>query len=142
MSIAARLPASGSARLLVVALVAGVLAAVVNLLVFVVASAAGVPFMVQLGPGMPFQELNALPFIFSALMPALVGAGIYALLLRFTQRGATIFTGLAVVVALLSLISPLSMDVAWSTRLVLALLHLTTAAIITTLLVRLYPAQP
>ena len=139
MSIASRLPATGPARLFTVGLIAGVLAAVLNLIVYAIAAAVGVPFDVQMGPGAPIQPIGALQFIMASIVPALIGTGLYALLVRFTRNATPIFIGIAIVVALLSLASPLGMQVALSTRLTLAVLHLTTAAIITLTLLRLAP---
>jgi hypothetical protein len=123
-------------RLFIVALGAGVVAAVVNLIVYFIGAAAGAPFLVIMTPGTPPMALPAIAFVFACIIPALVGAGLYALLGRFTRRGTAIFIGIAVAFALLSLLSPLTMPVELSTRLLLALGHLITAAIITWGLVR------
>lgn len=126
----ARSAQTGFGRLLIVGLVAGAAAAVVNVIIFFVAGAAGVPFAVSMGPDQPLQDLNAGMFIGASIVPALLGAVFYGLLGRFTRRATTIFLAVAAVFALLSLGGPLTMPVPLSTRLVLALLHLTTAAII------------
>lgn len=121
---------TGFGRLLLVGLGAGVAAAIVSVIVFAVAGALGVPFAVSMGAGQPLQELNAGMFIGASIVPALLGAVFYGLLGRFTGRATTIFLAVSAIFALLSLGGPLTMEVPLSTRLVLSLLHLSTAAII------------
>jgi Family of unknown function (DUF6069) len=127
---AVRTAQSGFGRLLIVGLVVGVVAALVNLVIFFIGSATGVPFAVVMDPSQPAQALNAGMFIGASLVPALAGAVFYGLLGRFTRRASTIFLVVAVVFALLSLLGPLTMPVPLATRLMLSLLHLLTAAII------------
>lgn len=129
-TVSARSAQNGFGRLLLVGLVAGLVAAVVDVIIFFIGSSLGVPFIISMGPGQE-QTLNALPFIATSVIPALLAAVFYGLLGRLTKRATTIFVVVAVVFALLSLSGPLLMPVAQSTRLVLALLHLVTAAIIT-----------
>jgi hypothetical protein len=121
---------TGFGRLLLVGLAVGLVAAVVNLIIFFVGSALGVPFVALMGADQPLQELSAGMFIGASIVPALLGAVFYGLLGRFTKRGTTIFLAVSAVFALLSLGGPLTMPVPLSTKLVLSLLHLITAAII------------
>lgn len=129
-TVGTRTAQTGFGRLLVVGLGAGVAAAIVNLIVFFVGSALGVPFVAQMGADQPLQELSAGMFIGASLVPALLGAVFYGLLGRFTGRATTIFVAVAAVFALLSLGGPLTMPVPLATRLLLSLLHLSTAAIV------------
>lgn len=129
-------PRPGFGRALIVGLAAGVAAALVNLIVFFIGGAMGIVFEGQMGPGAPVMPLPAIAFVMASLVPALLGALAYVVSVRFIPRGRAIFIGVALAVAVLSLFSPLTMEVALATRLTLAALHLVTAAIITWGLVR------
>jgi len=138
-SVTARPAQTSFGRLLLVGLGAGIAAAVVNLLIFAIGGALGVPFVAQMGADQPPQELNAAMFIAASIAPALGGAVLYGLLGRFTRRPTAIFVAVAAVFALLSLAGPLTMPVPLATRLTLSLLHLLTAAVISYGLTRYAP---
>jgi Family of unknown function (DUF6069) len=134
---AGRAQGVGFGRLLLVGLLAGLAAGVLNVLVYFVGLALGVPFLMPLPPDQAIQQIPAVAFIMASVVPALLAAIFYGLLGRFAAARATsIFVIVSVVFALLSLGGSLTPPVELSTRLVLSLLHLTTAAIIVAGLVR------
>lgn len=134
---AGRVQGVGFGRLLLTGLLAGLAAGVLNVIVYFVGLALGVPFVMPLPPDQALQQIPAVAFVISAVIPALLGAAFYGLLGRFAAARATqIFVIVSVVFALLSLGGSLTPPVELSTRLVLSALHLTTAAIITAGLVR------
>lgn len=140
-TLAARTNLPTFGRLLIVGLAVGAVAAVVNVLIFLVTKAAfSLPFIIPMDPSQPPQELPVFALIVASLVPAL-GAGVfYGLLGRFARsRATTIFLAVSVGFVLLSLLGPMSLPIDLGTRLVLALLHITTGTIITGGLIRFAP---
>ena len=93
---------AGFGRLLAYGVVAGVVAAVLNAVVYLVASALGaIPLDVEIGnTGGPLPLGAVITFSF---VPALLAAALLALLGRFVSRPIRVFTVVAIVVFLLSL---------------------------------------
>ena len=123
-------------RLLWVAPLAAVVAAIVNAIIFALADAAGLfPDDVLLTSGQPM----GLGPVVSVTIIGVVGAVIvYALIGRFSRRPIRLFTIVAAVVLVLSFASPLSIPGAGAGYIAaLELLHITTAAIAVGLLTRL-----
>ena len=123
-------PAVSARSLPVAALASGGLAAALNLVVYFLARAFGVPLQV-VAPGT--TELQALPFfpvIFASLIPAFVAAGLLALLVRFTARPVLIFQVISAVFLVLSFASPLAMPTDGGTKFALNLMHAVAAAAI------------
>ena len=125
---AERVPAG---RLWLLALAAAGIAAVVNLLIWLLAGMINIPLNVQMGgPEAPVVPLSAGPVIVMSVVPALAGAALLWLLGRITARPFRWFTIIAVVVLLLSLAGPLLLPVALANKLVLSLMHVVAAGVI------------
>lgn len=120
------------------ALAGGALAAVLNLLLYFVARAAGVPFEGRFGgPEAPIGHLVVPMVAVASLLPAPLAAAIYGLLVRSTRRPRVIFLALTVLFCLLSCGGPMNIgDATPATKLVLALMHFVAAASISGALVR------
>lgn len=125
---AERVPAG---RLWLLALAAAGIAAVVNLLIWLLAGVANLPLNIQMGgPEAPVVPLSAGPVIVMSVVPALAGAALLWLLGRVTAQPFRWFTIIAVVVLLLSLAGPLLLPVALANKLVLSLMHVVAAGVI------------
>lgn len=103
---------------------AGLAAAVINALIYLVFHATGVlsdTIFVQ-----PNEPLALLPVVMASLVPALLGSMVFFLLEKFTQNGFRNFAILTVVLTVLSLASPFTVPVNGTTgfALVLCLMHL------------------
>lgn len=116
------------------AIVAGAVAAVGNLLVFWIAGGTAVPLNIP-GP-QGTMPLTAVPVIAASFIPAVLAAGFLWVLARFTKTPIRTFQMVAAGLALLSLIGPLALGVAASTKAVLALMHIVAAVSIVTVLSR------
>jgi hypothetical protein len=120
-------------KLWISGLLGGALALIGSLVLFGIARLLGIPLLVAGGP--PGQSLpaplTALQIIVAVLVPALAATGMYALLRRvYKQRASRIFQVVALIVLLLSFGAPLSQDVSTDNKIILALMHLVTAAAI------------
>ena len=126
-------------RLWQAALVAGSAAVLGNLVVFYMVGAAGVPLSIP-GPqgAMP---LAAVPVAATSFIPALLTALFLWGLSRFAARPIRTFQMVAGVLLLLSLIGPLVLPVAASTKVVLGLMHILAAVVIVTVLSRIAGAN-
>ncbi len=76
------------------------------------------------------QPVRPVAVAVTTVLAGLAGWALLALLERLTRRARTWWTGIAVVVALLSLAGPLSGGVGTGAKLSLAALHLVAAAVI------------
>jgi hypothetical protein len=125
-------------RLLWVAPLAGLIAGLANTLLYLLARAAGVAFLMPLGgPGSVLEPLPVfMPFV-ASFLPALGAAAVYAGLSRFVRQPARAFVIVALVFLLLSLGGPLSLPVTTAVKLALSAMHLVAGVTITGLLVRL-----
>ena len=124
-------------RVATAALLAGVAAAVLNLIVYAVASAAGVAFIVQMDSSSPAGPMPAPSFAIGSFVPALVAGGLLLALDVFTKHPVRIFVGIAAAVALLSMGGPATVAAAsFGTHVALAVMHVVAAATITTMLLR------
>jgi hypothetical protein len=117
-------------------LIAALLSAVLNAIVFFVIGALGVdltgPFM---GPDAPPAALSVVQVIIASAVPAVFAGLLLWLLGRFAPRPVTIFVAIAAVFALLSLGGPLTLPVSGGLQIALALMHIVSAAAITWALV-------
>jgi hypothetical protein len=120
-------PAAGHPRLWRAGLVAGLAAAVANLVVAAVADAADVSFQIPRDGG---ESIPLLGFAQATLMFTLIGIGIAAVLRRRSSRPAVTFTRVTVALTALSMIPPAIVDADLSTKVVLALTHVVAAAIV------------
>ncbi len=82
------------------------------------------------------QEIGIVSVIAVTALAGLAAWGLLALLERVTANGKTIWTAIAVVVFLLSLVGPLGNGVGTSSTIVLALMHAGAAATIIPLMQR------
>jgi hypothetical protein len=138
MSTLARSQPPALSRLLWVAPLAGLVAGLANLLLFLLLRAAGLEFLMPLGgPGSALQPLPAFMPVVASFAPALGAAAVYAGLGRFVRQPARAFVIVAAVFLLLSLGGPLSLPVTTAVKLALSAMHLIAGVIITGLLVRL-----
>jgi len=114
-------PTLGS--LTVVGVVAGVLGGVVAFILWLIAGLFGMPTQVEI-PEQGLQDLAWFQFIGFATMSGALG-GIVAGLLRNVGNGPRIFSIVAIVVLVVSMVGPLAQPdtVAWSTKIVLMATH-------------------
>ena len=115
-------------RLFGQAFLGGAIAAVVNVIIFFGAKAAGESLSGEFQPGQP-GTLMLPAVIISSVLPALFAA-IVALLVRKAKAGATIFAVIATVFLLLSMGGPFSgvAGATMTTKLVMALMHVVAGA--------------
>lgn len=111
-----------------VGLVGGIIAAVANVIVLLIANGMGVPMDIPAQPGTTtLIPLSAVQVGIASIVPALGAAGLLALLGRFTQRPITIFLAISAVFLLLSFVPLLGTPIVGSTKVVLGLMHLVAA---------------
>lgn len=118
--------------------IAGVIAAIINVIVYFIGRAVGVPFDIIGQPGTPIMPLPVFAIVMFSVVPG-IGAAVLAWLLnRYTARGNTIFVGIAVVFLLLSLIPDITMPdpVTMGTRIGLIIMHFVAGGVITYMLSR------
>jgi hypothetical protein len=106
------------------------IAAVANAAIFALAGLFGVPLEVSLTPGQPPQPLDLGMVVLATIVPALLAAGLLALLGRLTERPVRLFQWIAVVAFFLSLAGPVFQAVGATATLILMLMHLIAAATI------------
>ncbi len=102
--------------------IAAVAAALVNALLWFIARAVGVSLRVQ-PPGQPETEVALLAVVLLTAVPVLLGAGVYALLRRWSRRPFLIFLVLALLVFALLLVPPFAATERPGTRFLLILMH-------------------
>ena len=95
---------------------------------WLIASAAGTDFL--LSDSMGSATISLPVTIAFSLVFGLLGWGALALLERFTQRARTVWTVLAVVVLLLSLLPIFAEDATTATKIALVLIHTAVAAVL------------
>jgi hypothetical protein len=119
------------------ALLAALVSAVANAVVFFITAALGVdltgPFM---GPDSPPAPLSVVQVIIASAVPVIAAAVLFWLLARFTPRPVPIFIGIAVVFGLLSLGGPLTLPVSDGLKASLAMMHVVAGAAITYVIIR------
>jgi hypothetical protein len=109
----------------------GVLGAVLAALaVWIVADPLlGADLLVRPGGGSP-QSVGAGPVVAASLLAALLGWALLAILERRTSRARGVWTGIALVVLVLSLSGPLTGGTTLTTKATLAIMHLAVAAVL------------
>ena len=115
----------------ILALSAGAIAAVVNLVVYFIALAASVPLQIAAPGSTQLERLQLVPVALASLIPAFAAAAVLLLLRRFTPRADTVFQVIAVLFTLASFGGPLGLPTDGATKFVLNLMHVVAAAIIT-----------
>ena len=124
-------------RLLPLALTGGAIGAAVNAAIALIAPALiGGAVQVSQPGSTVLQDLPLIAVIAASIIPAFVAAAVLWLLGRFTKTPVQIFQILAVVLALLSLISPFGIPTSLGAQLTLCLMHIVAAASITIALSR------
>lgn len=108
-------------------LLAGIAAAAINGVLFVVFRSAGV-ISDEIYP-QPGQPLTIVPVIMASVVPLLIGSFVFYLFERFTTKGFKIFAVVALVLMALSLVSPFAMipNVTLGYSLALCLMHIAAA---------------
>jgi Family of unknown function (DUF6069) len=85
-------------------------------------------------------DITAFNVIFSALLGALVGWALLAILERSVQRARTIWTWIAIAGTVLSFVSPLvAPDATTGTKIALLLMHVAVAAVVIPIFARTSP---
>jgi hypothetical protein len=112
-------------RLLWVGPLAAVVAAVANLIVFVIVqSLLGITLMGPAGPGSTeMAPLPATAVIISSAVPAVAATLLLAVLGKFLAHPIRVFWIVSVVVLLLSFAGPLGLPVDAATKIILSLMH-------------------
>jgi uncharacterized protein DUF6069 len=117
-------------RLWWASLLAGVVAAAVNAVIYFIASAAGAIPQTVLVPGMN-QPITVVLVILNSFVPAILAAVVLALLNRFARRPVRLFRIIAAVLLVISFANPLTIPGApLAMILTLDLMHIVAAAII------------
>jgi hypothetical protein len=121
-----------------VGLLAALVAAVANLLVYLVATTLFGQELLVPGPEGVMTAIGHIPVVLFSVAPAILAALLAAFLARRTAAPRRLFLGIALAVLLLSFLSPFTVDASASTRLTLELMHLVAGvAIVAPLLARL-----
>lgn len=113
--------------------IGGIIAAGVNVILLLLAGVFGIPLMVLAGPP-PNQQtmaLTAVPVILFTLLPAIIGALLFFVLTRITGKAAMIFTVIAVIVVLLSLLPIFGQPLNAGGMIVLTLMHVVAGGVVT-----------
>jgi len=125
-------------------LIGGVVAAVANSILWVLASVLNIPLIVMSGPPGTAAPPGPLPLalvIIVSLLPAVIGGLLYFVLNKVSVKGSMIFLIIAVVVLFLSFLSPFAQPMGIVGQLVLVLMHIIAAATITGSLLTRAPAS-
>ena len=124
-------------RLLPLALTGGVIGAVINTAIALLAPALIGGAIQVARPGETALQNLPLPAVIGAsIIPALVGALVLWLLGRFTKTPVQIFQLIAVIITVLSLISPFGLPIGLGGQVLLCLMHIVAAGAITLALSR------
>ncbi|WP_433460952.1 DUF6069 family protein [Micromonospora sp. CA-248212] len=108
-----------------IAVAVAVLAAVA---VWSIATLAGAQLTVDQGAGP--RDVTVLAVVLNSAIAALLGWGLLAVLERFRASAITIWTGIALVVLVLSLVPASLVDASAGTRVALVLMHLVVGAVV------------
>lgn len=113
-------------------IVGGIAAALLNLVVYWVAvGAADVNLQVSTAPGSDeLQDLAIPPLLIASFLPGLLAAGLAALLAARTAAPRRWFVAIAVVLTVLSFVSPLLIDISTGAKLTLIVTHIVAAVAI------------
>lgn len=118
-------------KLFYLAPVAGISAAILNAILFLIGSSMGaVPASVRI-PDANGQPLTLVPVFVSSMLPALVAGLVLFLLIRFTKKPLRVFNIIAAVILVLSFASPFSIpNVTTGMIVLLELMHVVVAGIV------------
>lgn len=109
---------------LLAGLIAGITAAVINGILFLIFHSAGV-ISDEIYPK-PNEPMTIFPVVMASVIPALIASFVFFLLEKFTSKGFKIFTIVSLILLLLSLYSPFAVipGVTAGYALVLCLMHI------------------
>lgn len=125
-----------------VGLLGGLLAAVLNLLVYAATVGVGdLSLRVENPQSGAMEDLSLLFVVLWSVLPGLLGAGLAAILARRSATPRRWFATIAAAVFLLSLIPTLAQPVPASTKVVLGLMHLVAAVAISLPVLARLPAD-
>ncbi|HYO20733.1 MAG TPA: DUF6069 family protein, partial [Dermatophilaceae bacterium] len=96
-------------------------AALVNVVVYLVATVAGVDILVPMGASP--VPLSVVPVVLFTIVPLVLAAGFLLVLRRLGSSGSRVFAGVALTVMVLSLVAPMTADLTVPNKLVLATMH-------------------
>lgn len=113
--------------LLQAGLIGGVVAAVINIVLYFVGGTMGADYMVTAGPGTPLAELPFFMVAVMSIVPGLAAALLWFGLQRFGTNGTRIFYAIAVIVFLFFL-APFTGDFQTITKVFLFIMHVVVAA--------------
>ena len=119
---------ASTTNLWLLALVGGIIGATANTLIALIAP--GIIGQPLQAPNPSTNTLEAIPLfavIAASLIPAFLGAGFLVLLQKFTKNPLQKFQLIAIVLALLSLISPMTLPTNLGGKMALGLMHLVAA---------------
>lgn len=128
----------GFGSVLKAGIIGGITAAGFNVIVLLLAGVFGIALNVMAGPP-PNQQAMALTapaVILLSILPALIGAVLYFVLTRITAKAATIFTIIAVVIVLLSLLPVFGQPLSTAGMIALVLMHFIAGGVVTYWLTR------
>jgi Family of unknown function (DUF6069) len=112
-------------------LIGGVIATIINLVLYFLGNAInGGPMLVK-PPGI--ATIQAVPWfmvIVQSVLAGVIAGALYGLLARFTTRASTIFLGIAAVIFILFFFNPLLAAQNVTTIVVLEIMHLVVAALV------------
>jgi hypothetical protein len=97
------------------------LAVVINVAVYLIATAAGVEILVP--QGATPTPLSVVPVVVFTIVPLALAAVLLLVLRRVGVSSPRVFAGVVVVMALLSLLAPLTADLSASNKVTLAVMH-------------------
>jgi hypothetical protein len=118
-------------------LISGVIATVINVILYVVGNAIhGTPMTVDPPGPPPLQALPIYPVILLSMGPSLIAGLLYGILKKFTAKPQAIFLVIAVIVFAVMFINPFLATQSVLTLWTLQMMHLGTAIPITYLLLR------
>ena len=100
------------------------IAAALNLLVYLIAQGAGVNLQVAAPNSTEPMPLSWIPVVMASIVPAFAAAGVLALFARFVPRGPALFQTVGWLLVVLSLFSPFGLPVGLANKLVLVVMHL------------------
>lgn len=109
------------------AAIGSAIALVANLIVFVIGNA-GAPLQVVVGGDTEASDLPVGAVIGASIVPLLLGAIGLWLAYRFLPKSFTIWSAVVAVLAVVSIVGPLGLDIDTGSKVALTVMHLTTGA--------------
>jgi hypothetical protein len=120
-------PSLETSRLLPLAATGGIIGAVINAALVLLAPSLLGQAIQAASPGSTAQDVPVIVAMMASFIPAFAAAGVLWLLNKFTKTPLPIFQILGVILALLSLLSPLGLPVSTSSKVMLEIMHIVAA---------------